>query len=119
MKIFNKFKKVYLLNKKIGIRIIENKKIIFVYVCLKHKCCGDLFRSMQIRLKNVPKLLYIHYNYLCTSKYYGHVYNFLRRANPLRGGLGLGTQDICGANRCREFLGLTPPSILFGRMKKL
>ena len=37
-------------------------------------------------------------NYLCTSKYYGHVYNFFMRANPLRGGVSLGTRDICGRN---------------------
>ena len=33
----------------------------------------------------------IQNNYLCTSKYYNHVYNFFRRANPLQGGLGQGT----------------------------
>ena len=26
-------------------------------------------------------------NYLCTSKYYSHLYNFFRLANPLRGGV--------------------------------
>ena len=28
----------------------------------------------------------IYFNYLCTSKYNGHVYDFFRRANPLQGG---------------------------------
>ena len=35
-------------------------------------------------------------NYLCTSKHYGHVYNFFRRVNPLRGGLGLELETSVG-----------------------
>ena len=45
-------------------------------------------------IQNCLFSMFCHYK--LTSKYYGHVYNFFRRANPLRGGLGPGARDICG-----------------------
>ena len=73
----------------------------------------------------------ISYYYLCNSKYYSHMYNFFRWANPLRGGLGLGTWDICRSNwtsrKASAIWGPQmlrvprpyPPSIWFAHMKKL
>ena len=44
----------------------------------------------------LPYILTFCNNYLCTRKYYGHVYNFFRRANPLRGGLSLELETSVG-----------------------
>ena len=78
-----------------------------LYQCVCHTTSGGRHFTPNSKDDCLPCFLFsipitllvfslIGFNYLCTSKYYGHVYNFFRQANPLRGGLGLGTRDICG-----------------------
>ena len=82
----------------------ETVSRVFLYLCffvkdtqLDHISKAEMFfwkivSNKQMRWIDKNQ----NYNYLCTGKYYGHVYNFFRWANPLGGGLGLGTPDICG-----------------------
>ena len=52
-----------------------------MYLLLPYDCATQCMRS---------------YNYLCNSKYYGHVYNFFRWANPLQGGQALELETSVG-----------------------